>query len=123
MTTVLNYKLEYFKDATQPSDEGVFIHLDIDLPAYQGLIGKEDYLALDVQDQSAFVTGLFGIAGVMDVSAKANRLFITKSPIFTWMQVFSPLLVYLQAQLGATSVNELPGSGIAIDSPFDRRAL
>lgn len=124
-TITLDYKLEYLQGADQggPSDEGVMIHTKIDLPNYISLIGKEDYTKLATDQQTAFITGLFALPGITELSVTRYRVFVEKSPAFDWTEVIPPILSYLQTQLGATALNELPGSKLILSSYLDRRSV
>lgn len=119
----LEYKLEYLKGATEASDEGVFFQIRTEPLAYQSLIAKEDYLQLDSDEQSAFVTGLFNVAGVVRLASQSYRIYIEKSPAFQWPEVLTDVLDYLVDQFGADKAKELPGSPITLTGKTDRRPL
>lgn len=106
----LQYKLEY-NTPSGPGDEAVYIQLRDDVPFYINQIGKEAYDQLDEEDQHGFITGLFAIDGVVEVSSRAFRVWVMKSPIYTWEEVNESILEYIQDFLGETSLEELPGSG------------
>jgi hypothetical protein len=123
-TMTLDYKLEYFKGVGGgATDEGVFIQLRTDVPAYTHIIAKEDYFNLPSSSQNAFMTGLFGIAGVVRASSQAHRLYYEKSPVFTWEEMNPTVLAYLAAQIGVGDPNELPGSPITLEGTNNRRSL
>lgn len=118
----LQYKLEYLKDETQPEDMSVFIQLRRNTPIYQERINKEDYDVLSDGLKHEFLTGLFNIGGVVEVSTKAYRVWISKSPTFTWDEVLNPLLFYMKEYFEEDSLEKMQGSGVTLTSVNDRRA-
>jgi hypothetical protein len=124
----LDYKLE-FNTPTGPSDDSVYIHLRVDVPKYISRVGKEEYELLDPSDQDAFFDGLFAVPGVVEISVKAFRVWIMKSPIFNWEEVIVPVLAFLQGFYGEDTFNQLPGSanqdglGTRLESEKQRRGL
>ena len=119
----LEYKLEYNKNDEKPSDEAVYIQLRRNTPVYQAHIDKEAYDILPEENKHEFLTGLFNIGGVVEVSSKAYRVWISKSPSFTWSEVLDPLLVYMKEYYGEDDLEEMAGSGIALDSSLQRRDI
>ena len=125
----LQYKLEY-NTPRPPADESVYIHLKVDeCESYQSRIGKETYCELPDEEKSELITAIFDIDGVVEVSSKANRIWIMKSPIFTWQEVVQPVLFVIRDHFGETQIEALPGSaeidgsGFRLSSSGSRRAL
>lgn len=121
--STLNYKLEYFKDPTEPSDEGVFIHIYPDIPPeYTTLVSRESYAAgggtyTDLANQ------FFSIPGITRLALQSTRVYVEKSPIFSWNNILNAALTVIKGVTNTTTLNELPGSGITIESPSDRRGF
>ena len=107
----LQYKLEYIFGGDGPSDDSVFIQLRVNPPTYQSWIDKETYDVQDTEDKHDFLTGLFNIAGVTELSSKAYRLWIMKSPVYSWEEVLAPTLSFIKDWYSETTLEELPGSG------------
>lgn len=126
--STLSYKLEYVFDDNNPSDASVFIQLRDDPPAYRSQIGKEDYAELAEDRKSEFITGIFTIPGIVEVSSTAYRVWVMKSPTYTWSEVNTALLAYLQSAFGASGLTPLPGSaeidgsGLPLKAVKNRRA-
>jgi hypothetical protein len=111
----LDYKLEYFKsDSNSDGDEGAYIHFRTDMPAYQSKIGKEEYYCLPEEKQSEFLNTLFSVGGVEVISSMAFRLYIEKSPVFSWSEVLGPLIEVVRVFTSMSGVNELPGSPVTL---------
>jgi hypothetical protein len=106
----LDYKIEYLYDDTVTSDDSAFIHLKEDVPAYQQHISKENYFDLPEEQQHEFITGLFGVDGVTEISSQAFRVWVMKAPAFNWEEVLEDVLDYLKTELDETELNQLPGS-------------
>lgn len=106
----LEYKLEFIFDESTPSDSSVFIHLRENPPIYQSHIDKEDYDILEDDDKHEFLTALFTIAGVVELSTTAYRIWLMKSPVYYWSEVMNPILAYLKDYYGEDSLSQLPGS-------------
>lgn len=124
----LKYKLEAFRDGTKPSQEGVFIHFLEDVPCYQSLITKEEYFGSCTDSEGAekndFITKLFEVEGVVEVSSKAYRLYIIKAELFDWTSIITNVFVdVLFEAFGETSAEELPGSRMTIGDANQRRQL
>lgn len=123
----LRYKLEYTYDETIRSDSSVFIHLRQNTPIYQARIDKEDYDISPIKHP--FLTGLFNIAGVTEVSTKAYRIWLMKSPLYTWEEVLYPVLWFCAFWYQHDSLAQLPGSanpdgtGFTLASPLQRRKI
>ena len=134
----LFYKLEYNYDNEAPADAGVYIHLKhVNVPIYRSLTDKEDYDILPEEEKHDFLTGLFNIEGVVEVSSKAYRVWLMKAPIYTWEDVMLPVLQFLQDWYESETLNPLAGSAepdggisvggrgatsaLTLDSPSNRR--
>jgi hypothetical protein len=117
----LVFKLEYFKGIGGASDEGVFIQLKTDVPAYCSKIGKEEYVN-GGGDPSDFMDGIFAVPGVVVASSQAFRVYVEKSPLFTWSEVLGPLLEFIRVQVGADNLQEATGSPTTLGSENDRRS-
>ena len=118
----LPYKLEYVQKPL--SDPGVMMHIRSDVPAYQDLISREDYFAADnTVNQTAFITSLFYLPGVVQVSSKAYRVYVEKSPVYTWNEVLGPLFSTVSSATSHTGTAELAASGITLESITERRQL
>jgi hypothetical protein len=125
----LKYKLEFNYDEGTRSDSAVYIHLRENPPKYQAHIDKEDYDVLPSELKHEFITALFNISGVTELSSRAFRVWLMKSPIFSWEEVLLPVLYYIANYFGEASIEELPGSakpngtGYTLPSPIQRRKL
>lgn len=125
----LQYKLEYSYDESKSSDSSVYIQIRRDPPVYQARIDKEDYDALPSNLKDDFLTSLFNVAGVTELSSRAYRIWIMKSPVFSWQEVLTPVLNYLADFYGETGIESLPGSGnidgtgFTISNPNQRRKI
>ena len=123
------YKLEFTYDETTPSDSSVYIQMRRNTPIYQSHITKEDYDVLPDIQKNAFLTGLFNISGVVELSTKAYRIWVMKSPVFNWEEVLTPLLYYVANFYGESAITSLPGSamidgsGFKIDAVIQRRKI
>jgi hypothetical protein len=123
----LQYKLE-FNTPSGSSDDSVYIHLRQD-PVFQTRIGKESYTALPDDQKQVLITELFDVPGVVELSTKATRLWLMKSPIFSWQEVIQPVLFILRDSFGETSIESLPGSafidgtGFRLTSDTSRRTI
>ena len=117
----LDYKIEWFRDNGKPSNQGLYVHTAIDMPCYHDLVTKEDYP--NDPNHCDFVTGLFGIQGIVEVSVKAYQVYVIKAEVFHWEDLVPAVLYYVANYLGQTSVNELPGSRMTVGGINDRRKL
>jgi hypothetical protein len=97
----LVYSLEFVKDS-QPSDPGVFIQLQTELPEFLDKVYLEDY-----DNSSNLADGVFAIEGIVCVAAQSFRLYVEKSPIFDWEEVLNPLIEYLRRYYNVGNVMEL----------------
>ena len=125
----LTYKLEFNRDDGAPADASVYIQLRVNPPIYQKLIDKEDYDILPPELKHEFTTNLFNISGVTELSIRAYRVWLMKSPIYSWEEVLLPVLFYManwygfdgiEAYLGSGSPD---GSGLFLPSTSNRRKL
>lgn len=120
------YSLEYNYDTSQPADASVYIQMRRDVPTYLSHITKEEYFN-DPTVQTPFATGLFNIPGVVELSLMAFRVWLMKSPVYTWLEVNDPVLSYLANYYGETELQQLPGSGqpdgtgFTLGSAYQRR--
>lgn len=105
------YKLEFIFDDTAPSDASVFIQMRDNPPIYQEHVTKESYDILPSLSKHVFLTNLFLIAGVTELSTKAYRVWIMKSPVYSWSEVLVPVLFYMSGFFGYSGIKDLPGSG------------
>lgn len=125
----LDYKLEFSYNESSPSDPSVYIQLRRNTPVYQEHIDKEDYDILGDGNKHEFLTGLFNISGVVELSTRAYRIWLMKSPVFTWSEVLLPVLTFLADYYGEDELNQLPGSanpdgtGFTLEGPNQRRKL
>lgn len=108
----LKYKLEFNWDDEDPSDPGVYIQLKgFNPPIYRPHTDKEDYDVLPAGEKNDFLTGLFNIQGVVEMSVKAYRIWIMKSSQYDWEEVLTPVLGFIRDHFGESSLEALPGSG------------
>lgn len=120
----LRFKLEFFRDGTKPTQQGVYMHFEKDVPCYMDLVTKEEYSKFDPEDKCDFVTNLFAVEGVVEVSSKAYRLYIIKAELFDWTSIITNVFVnVLFSSFGESGVQELPGSRITLDNANQRRQL
>lgn len=125
----LQYKLEYSYDQGTRSDSSVYIHLRVNPPIYQAHIDKEDYDVLPEELKHVFLTSIFNIAGVTELSSRAYRIWLMKSPVYTWSEVVVPVLYYIAGYFSEGSIQELPGSaktdgsGFVLPEPINRRKI
>ena len=129
------YKLEYCYDKDTPADSADYIHMRVEPPTYRKEIGKEAYSALPEGEKHPFIDGLFQIPGVVEVSSTAYRVWIMKSPVYSWEEVNTAVLNYIMDYLGEATMKEIPGSaavdglftsptaagGFTLNSPVNRR--
>jgi hypothetical protein len=120
MSFDLLFKLEYFKGLGGASDEGVFIQLKTELPAYMPKTSKEKYY--ESAERTAFTDGIFAIPGIVTAASNSFRVYVEKSPIFTWSQILGPLLTHIRISVGADSLIEAPGSPLTLTTENDRRS-
>lgn len=118
----LVFKLEYFKGVGGASDEGVFIQLKSDVPAYSTKVTKEDYVNGVGGTASDFMDGIFSVSGVVVAASQAFRVYVEKSPLFEWSEVLGPLMEFVRIQVGADNLEEAVGSPTTLTSENDRRS-
>lgn len=99
----LRYQVEFFQGYNgKPSDEGCYIQLRTDVPSYTKKIGKEEF---DGSDD--FIQALFDVDGVVAVSTTAFRVYIEKSPAFSWDEVINPSIEAIRDATSQTGVEEI----------------
>lgn len=122
----LSYKLEY-NHASETADDGVYVHLRLDPQGYyRSRIGKEAYYESD--DKDSFANGLFAVGGVEEISVMAYRVWIMKSPVYSWEEVNGAALTFMSAFLGQAGLYtpiqgsaNIAGEGLRLESEVDRR--
>lgn len=119
----LNYKIEWFRDGDVPSQQGMFVHTTEDMPCYQEFITKEDYVELSDSEKCDFVTALFAIEGIVEVSVKAYRVYVIKAELFQWESLAVSVVQLIGTTLGESVYNEQPGSRMNVESVLQRRQL
>lgn len=122
--STLQYKLEYFKGAGGgASDEGVYIQLRSDPPyeSYMSQIGREDYVGLEDDRKTDFLNALFECEGVVELSVSAFRVYVEKSPVFSWSEVLGPVIEEIRIATEDDDIEELPGSPLYLTDKNDRR--
>lgn len=134
----LFYKIEYNYDGENPSDAGAYIHLKhYNPPVYLPHTDKEDYDVLPAEEKNDFLTALFNIEGVVELSVKAYRIWFMKHTAYDWDEVMLPVLNYLATELADGVLGPLAGSAepdggisvggrtptaaLTLDSPVNRR--
>lgn len=123
------YKLEFSYDISTPSDAAVYIQMRKNPPIYRSHIDKENYDVLPDEAKHEWLTGLFNISGVVELSSKAYRIWIMKSPVFTWEEVLLPVLHFMRTWFEEEVLYEMPGSasidgtGRPLASPSERRDI
>jgi hypothetical protein len=118
----LKYKVEYLKDDKKLGDEGALLHVTPDVGTYRSYVTREEYMCMDPDLQSAFMDSIFAVEGVVAAASQANRIFIEKSPIFTWDEVVTPVLEAARVMTSTLDVEELPGSGVNLGDTKNRRS-
>lgn len=119
---VLEFKLEYFKGDGGATDEGCFIQLRSEITAYCTLVSKEAYVR-GQGTTSTLATNIFAVPGVVRAALQSFRVYIEKSPVFTWEETLGPVMVVLMQDTGTTGLSELLGSGITLTTENDRRGF
>ena len=121
MPGLLEYRLEYFQGyGEKATDDGVFIHLRTDVPAYIDYTNKEAFTAEDEaennddedptpmnaegDDTSSFIEAIFNTPGVVAAACHSHRIYIEKSPAFQWAEVINPVVDIIR---GATDTEEV----------------
>ena len=108
----LFYKIEQLTDETQPADDAIYLHLRANPPTYLSHMDKEEYDLLPAEEKHEFATVLFSIEGVVELSLKAYRIWIMKSPIYTWKEVIEPVLAYLVFYYATDEAVPINGSAL-----------
>lgn len=99
----LQYQIEFFQGYNgKPSDEGCYIQLRTDVPSYTKKIGKEEF---DGSDD--FIQALFDVDGIVALSTTAFRVYIEKSPAFSWDEVLNPAIDAIKEAVNQTDVTEI----------------
>lgn len=120
----LQFKLEWFRDGETPTQEGAFLHFKVDVPCYMDLITKEEYEELEEDEKCEFITSLFNIPGVVEISSKAYRLYIIKAELFDWSSVLTNVFgSVLLPTFNESTTQELPGSRLRRTTTLERRKL
>ena len=125
----LIYRLEFNYDESTRSDSSVFIQLRENPPIYQEHIDKEKYDILPEELKNVFLTSIFNISGVTELSVKAYRVWIMKSPVYNWKEVLDPVLYYIASYYSFDDIEQMLGSGntdgtgFTLSQPVNRRKL
>jgi hypothetical protein len=125
----LTYKLEFNYDESTRSDSSVFIQLRANPPIYQARIDKEDYDVLPAELKNEFLTNIFNVSGVTELSVKCYRIWLMKSPVYSWEEVLLPVLYYIASYYGLTQIEQMfgsgntDGSGCTLNTPIERRKI
>lgn len=121
------YKLEFNYDENTPSDASCYIQLRDNPPIYRRQTKKEDYDILPEDQKHEFLTGIFNISGIVEVSSTAYRVWIMKSPAYTWQEVMLPTLHFIKDWYQYTTLEQMQGSanpdgsGFTLANSSDRR--
>ena len=125
----LIYRLEFNYDESTRSDSSVFIQLRENPPIYQEHIDKEKYDILPEELKNVFLTSIFNISGVTELSVKAYRVWIMKSPVYNWKEVLDPVLYYIASYYSFDDIEQMlasgntDGTGFTLSQPVNRRKL
>ena len=125
----LIYRLEFNYDESTRSDSSVFIQLRENPPIYQEHIDKEKYDILPEELKNVFLTSIFNISGVTELSVKAYRVWIMKSPVYNWKEVLDPVLYYIASYYSFDDIEQMlasgntDGTGFTLSQPINRRKL
>lgn len=114
----LFYRAEFFKDETEPSNEGVYLQLRQSPVAADWIdrVRKQDYAG----GTSTLADAIFTVAGVTELSIQPFRVWVSKSPIYQWSEVVPPVLGSIKGRLGLSGVEEMFGSPVYLDKSKDR---
>lgn len=129
MADPFQYKLEFVYDNTASSDSAVYIQMRDNPPVYQEHVTKEDYDVLQNELKHEFLTTIIQIAGITEMSVKAYRVWVMKSPAYNWEEILTPLLFYFMSYYQYDSLKPLPGSGnldgtgLTLDQSINRRKI
>lgn len=105
----LDYRLEYVK--IDNHDDGVFVHVRTDVPEYRSFVYRDDYFVGADDVRTGFFNGVMNTPGVTGGASQAFRLYITKSPVFSWSEILGPIMEWLKTNVTADGLNELYDSG------------
>ena len=114
----LYYRAEFLKDEITASNEAVFLQLRGSPQAddWMDRTRKQDY----VDGTSVLADAIFGVAGVTELSIQPFRVWMSKSPIYSFEEIIPTVLFLIQDNLGLTSNEELPGSPVYLTKAKDR---
>lgn len=115
----LLYKIELLKDESRPADDSAFIHLKENPPYYIGRTDKEDYDILPDADKNDFATSILDVSGVVELSITAYRIWVMKTPLYTWKEVLDPIVALLVSNFGEDGSE--PTNGSPTPSEIDNR--
>ena len=79
--------------------------------------------------KNVFLTSIFNISGVTELSVKAYRVWIMKSPVYNWKEVLDPVLYYIASYYSFDDIEQMLGSGntdgtgFTLSQPVNRRKL
>lgn len=115
---ILYYRAEFLKDESSSSNEAVFLQLRGSPFAEDWIerVRKQDYL----DGTSALADAILGVAGVTELSIQPFRVWLSKSPIYSFDEILPTVLFLIQDSLGLTDVEELPGSPVYLSQAKDR---
>jgi hypothetical protein len=119
----MQYKLEFLKNEEVEQDPSVYIHLRSTPPVYMHQTDKETYQNDNNPDRHPWMDGIFNVGGVVEASSLAYRVWVSKSPVYSWDEVIPPLLTFMASQLGEGDPEEMLGSGVTLDSVLQRRPI
>ena len=125
----LIYRLEFNYDESTRSDSSVFIQLRENPPIYQEHIDKEKYDILSEELKNVFLTSIFNISGVTELSVKSYRVWLMKSPVYNWKEVLDPVLYYIASYYSFDDIEQMlasgntDGTGFTLSQPINRRKL
>lgn len=105
----LDFRLEYVKIPLH--DEGIFVHVRTDVPEYRSFVHREDYFIGADDVRTVFFTSIMNTPGITGAAAQAFRLYLTKSPVFSWSELLGPIMELMRVTLNLDALNELYDSG------------
>lgn len=114
--------VEYNQVNQLPAETSFFIHMRLEVPFYRNQITKEDYNKLPSAQKHAFMDGIFDICGVTDAASTAHRVWIQVAPSYSTQEVQDRVVNYLRTYFGKSTSSTLPGSGVTLRSPEQRRS-
>ena len=114
----LYYRSEFLKDDNNASNEAVYLQLRGSPQAddWMDSTRKQDY----EYGTSVLADAIFGVAGVTELSIQPFRVWMSKSPIYSFEEIIPTVLFLIQDSLGLTSNEELPGSPVYLGKVKDR---